>query len=207
MNNILELYPINKLYILRLILSLMLLGVVNRYFVSFAEDQVSDMLNYLHIPFRRFTYICFRCGNIGKIVVERNKQDKILRIIHPSLCSRCGQVFGRQKFTFWQPDVLLTVGSNHAVISIEGPDHQKDRIMEKDIIQRELLSKLGIKVFVVEVENIEGFRKDLLDYLCDCYLATSDDDLYLKMCKKPKIGLLNHSTFENYLDGKLEKLS
>lgn len=173
----------------------------NRYFISFAEEQVAELFNFLHVEVLRYKYYCFKCSYIGSLSVEKNKQGKILRIVHPSMCAKCCQSF-QTKFVYCEPDFLIRVGNKCGIVSVEGPDHERTYVAEKDAKQRELLRKKGIKVFVVEVRLME-FKKELLDYLCDCYLAVQNDDLYLEMCKRPNYGLMNYATFESYMDKKM----
>lgn len=179
-----------------------------RYGVSKAEEYVAGVLDSLHLSYRRFRYICFKCGYEGRITVERNKQDHILRIQHPSRCDSCCQQFGLYKYQYCVPDFVIGSGNNKAVIAVNGDIYHTEKdYAKKDGVQIEKLKERNIKTFVIFTSDMEAFTEDLPGYLEEAFLSLNNEEKYLSLCKKHNVGLAPYSSFEFYMDGKLEGLS
>jgi hypothetical protein len=178
-----------------------------RYGVSKAEEYVAGVLDSLHLSYRRFRYICFKCGYEGRVTIERNKQEQILRIHHPTMCGQCCQKFGEYKYQYCEPDFIIDNGKNKAVIMVNGDIyHTESDYAKKDGVQIEKLRERGIKVYVIFTSDMEAFAEDLPAYLTEAVLSLSNEEKYLALCKKHNVGLATYSSFEFFMDARLAGL-
>ena len=143
-----------------------------RYGVSRAELTIAALLDSLKIPYDKFRYVCFECGNIGIIRVKYDQYGNIISIEHPTHCHRCKNVFGKRPFEYCEPDfITYSAGKkNKFVVMVNGFHHTKHKFKYfKDPTQISFLKSFGLPVVVIETIDMEELFDDVARMLLHVY--------------------------------------
>lgn len=111
--------------------------------------KVGRQMNTINL--RDDTSLCFNCGSMEKL-----RRGDIGQLYLPLKCVGCEILYNR-KFQFCIPDIILSAkeGSASGVVFVnEDETHGKNRIVDKDRTQIQLLREMGFAVFVISDQEI-----------------------------------------------------